>query len=271
MVAAMTDLSIGRASEGGHWYGRDGSCVYEMRGANGKMRPVTLRDARKLGLVPGFSSIAAMEAKPQLERWKVEQALMAALTLPRKEGETDSDFMTRAREDSWEQARKAAERGTWIHAAIQGYFEGKPVPVQDLPFVLPVRDWLYGNFGTEYWVAERSFAHPLGYGGKIDLSNAVYRATIDLKCKDFSADKTEDDLAWPEMCMQLTSYSHGISVADATKINIFVSTSVPGLIRTKVWTLDEERTAWEAFKCLLRLWQLRKNYDSSFATEQVAA
>lgn len=267
----MTEITTGRASEGGHWYGRDGSCVYDIRGANGNMRSVNLRDARKLGLVPGFSSIAALEAKPQLERWKIDQALMAALTLPRKDGETDSDFMARAREDSWEQARKAAERGTWIHAALQGYFEDKPVPALDVPFVYPARDWLFEKFGHEHWVSERSFAHQLGYGGKIDISNAVYRVVGDFKCKDFGEDKEAEDLAWPEMCMQLTAYSHGLGMPDAIKVNLFVSARVPGLIRFKVWTVDEERTAWEAFKCLLRLWQLRKNYDSSFSTEQVAA
>lgn len=268
----MTELTTGRASEGGHWYGRDGSCVYEIRGANGKMRSVNLRDARKLGLVPGFSSIAAMEAKPQLERWKIEQALMAAMTLPRKEGETDSEFMARAREDSFEQSRRAAERGTWIHAAIQGYFEDKPVPAEDAPFVWPFVTWLHGEFGDGLtWVAERSFAHPMGYGGKIDLSHLPGGVVIDFKCKDFGEEKEIDDLAYPEHCMQLTAYANGLLVPWARKINVFVSTRVPKLIRVKEWTPQESFTAFEAFKCLLRLWQIRRNYNSAFATEQVAA
>jgi hypothetical protein len=58
----MSDLVTGRGSEGGHWYTRTGECCYEIKGANGKMRSVTLRDARKLGLVPGFSAISKMEA-----------------------------------------------------------------------------------------------------------------------------------------------------------------------------------------------------------------
>src|SRR5690606_19485277 len=104
IITSTPEISTGRASEGGHWYGRDGSCVYEIRGANGKMRAVNLRDARKLGLVPGVSSISQMEHKPALERWKIEQALMAALTLPRQPNEPDDAFLERAREDSQEQA-----------------------------------------------------------------------------------------------------------------------------------------------------------------------
>src|SRR5690348_3246640 len=118
MAIIATETTSGRPSEGGHWYDRTGAAVYEIRGANGKMRPVTLRDARKLNLVPGFSAIAQMEYKPALERWKIEQALMAALTLPRLDGEDDGAFLTRAREDAQEQSRKAADRGTAIHAAI---------------------------------------------------------------------------------------------------------------------------------------------------------
>ena len=35
-----------------HWYSRDGRPAYEVESAKGMMRPTTLRDARKLGLVP---------------------------------------------------------------------------------------------------------------------------------------------------------------------------------------------------------------------------
>jgi hypothetical protein len=270
MAAIANDLSTGRGSEGGHWYTRAGECCYEIRGANGNMRSVTLRDARKLGLVPGFSSIAAMEAKPQLERWKIEQALMAALTLPRLEGETDQQFMARARSDSGEQSRKAAERGTKIHAAIQGYFEGQLVAAADAPFVFGFTGWLNQYFcGEMDWTPERAFAHPAGYGGKVDLSNAL--AVLDFKCKDFGEDKHPDDLAYPEHCMQLTAYGHGLRIPEARKVNVFISTRVPGLIRHREWDKDECVSAWDAFQCLLRLWQIRRNYNSAFSVEQAAA
>lgn len=266
----MNDLKTGRGSEGGHWYTRSGECCYEIRGANGNMRSVTLRDARKLGLVPGFSSIAAMEAKPQLERWKIEQALMSALTLPRVENETDQQFMQRAREDSHEQSRRAAERGTHIHAAIQGYFEGKPVAAEDAPYVFKFAGWLSQYFaGVGNWTPERSFAHQLGYGGKVDLSS--WDAVIDFKCKDFGPEKQPGDLAYPEHCMQLTAYSHGLRLPNARKVNVFISTREPGLICVREWEQAESDQAWEAFRCLLKLWQIRRNYDSSFTVEQVAA
>src|SRR6185312_7564024 len=115
MAIVAAETISGRAAESGHWYDRDGRPMYEIRSAKGDMRPVTLRDARKFGWVPGFSSIAQMEHKPMLVNWQIEQALMAALTLPRLPDESDDAFIDRAREDSKMQARKAADRGTAIH------------------------------------------------------------------------------------------------------------------------------------------------------------
>lgn len=265
---AIIETTTGRAAESGHWYDRAGHMVYEIRGSNGAMRAVTLRDARKYGWVPGFSSIAAMEYKPMLERWKIEQALMAALTLPRLPDETDDAFIARAREDSQEQARRAAERGTRIHAAIQGFYEGLAVETEFQPYVDAVRAYLAQRFGEVGWKAEDSFAHELGFGGKADLRNDS--VIIDFKCKDFGEDKEGLALAFPEHCMQLTAYAQGFGTIQADHVNIFVSTRIPGLIRVREWDPGERSTAWEAFKCLLRLWQLRKNYVSSFSREKAA-
>jgi len=264
MAIIAAETTTGRAAEGGHWYDRNGAPVYEIRGANGQMRSVTLRDARKLNLVPGFSAIAQMEYKPALERWKIEQALMAALTLPRLDGEDDGAFLARAREDAQEQARKAADRGTAIHAAIQGYFEGAPVAADFIPYVESVKGYLFQRFGTDGWCSERSFAHELGYGGKVDLCGP---AVVDFKTKDFDETKAAKELAWPEHCMQLTCYAHGLGVPTISRANIFVSTRKPGLIRTREWDTDECESAWEAFRCLLRLWQIRRNYHCAFARE----
>ncbi len=256
----VSEITTGRAQEGGHWYGADGNPAYEIRGSNGLLRPVTLRDARKLNLFPGVSSILAMEAKPQLERWKIEQALMSALTLPRFDGETDDQFIIRAREDSNQQARKAAAKGTHIHAAIQGAFEGGPIAAEELPYVEPVRAWIAQRYGDKGWLTEQSFASPRGYGGKSDLSHHGIPCVIDIKAKDFGPDKKAKDLAWPEMAMQLSAYREGHGIPNADCANVFVSTRVPGLVVVREWDAEELSTAWEAFCCLLRLWQLRKQF-----------
>jgi len=261
MVAVSQILpTTGRAQEGGHWYTRTGAPAYEIPAATGAMRPVTLRDARKLGLLPGVSSILAMEAKPMLEAWKISQALMSALTLPRLPGESDDAFIERARTDSKEQARKAAERGTQLHAAIQGSFDGAPTAAEDIPYVEGVRAWIGQRYGLAGWTAECSFAHPHGYGGKSDLHHLKIPVVLDIKCKDFGEDKRAKDLAWPEHCMQLAAYREGHGIPKADCANVFVSTRVPGLVVVREWDDEELADGWAAFQCLLKLWQIRKDY-----------
>lgn len=259
----LADLKVGRPSEsGGHWYSQDGSCVYEIRSkSNGNLRPVTLRDARKLGLVPGFSTIAAMEHKPQLQKWLIEQAVLAVLTLPRIPGETDEDFKNRAYWDARAQADTAAARGTHLHGALQGWYENQPMAAEDAPYVLPVVEWLDRRFPNTKWLPEQSFAHPAGYGGKCDLHSP--EAVIDFKFKAFSdPDKVR---GYDNHEDQLHAYEYGFGLKNVQKINLFISSTEPGMIVPVIW--PDNPSSLEAFLCLLRLWQLRKGYDSSFVRE----
>src|SRR3972149_9536441 len=81
------------ASESGHWYLPDGTPFYTIVGKNGVGRPVTLRDARPKGAYPSVTGIINCAAKPGLENWKLEQMKLAALTLPKKPGETEKDWL----------------------------------------------------------------------------------------------------------------------------------------------------------------------------------
>jgi len=268
MSIVAQDTGTGRPSEWGHWYDQSGGPCYEIRAkGNGLMRAVTLRDARTLNLVPSVSAIVGMEHKPALVNWQIEQALLSALTLPRLPKESEEEFMTRARQDSQEQARNAAAKGTRLHAVLQGYFEDKPVGADDYPYIAPVINWLNQRYGGPAlaWEAERSFAHPLGFGGKCDLLNRSIPAVIDFKCKDFGEEKQAKDLAWPEHVTQLAAYAEGFRLKKYDCLNIFVSTRIPGLIRVREWDNAELAAGWEAFRCLLRLWQLRKGYNSAFS------
>ena len=118
---------MAHVAESQHWYATDGTPAYETPYADPKkgMRNVTLRDARKLDLWPGFSTISKVLAAPGLERWKQNQVLLAALTLPSIEGETPDEFEKRIWQDANEHGRAAAELGTAIHAAVMNYFETK--------------------------------------------------------------------------------------------------------------------------------------------------
>ena len=55
-----------QTSESGHWYDDQGNPAYEIIGANGKQRNTTLRDAKKLGLLPSVTTVLGVAAKPGL-------------------------------------------------------------------------------------------------------------------------------------------------------------------------------------------------------------
>lgn len=255
------EIGTGLASSGGHWYSADGSPAYEIKAKAGHMRAVTLRDARKLNLFPSVTGILACAAKPQLERWKIEQAMLACLSLPRAEWENETEFMARALTDSQEQANKARERGTLLHAQVeQSFLDYARVEPEHLEYVAPVRQWLDIRFGGIAWCAEKSFASALGYGGKVDLhSRDIGGVVLDFKTKDFSDPLTVK--GYDEQGIQLAAYAMGLGLGqDALRINLFISTTVPGLIVPVEWPTATFGRHWSMFQALLAYWQADKGY-----------
>ena len=243
-------------AESTHWYGRTGLPAYTVTGLNGKERPTTLRDARKQGLAPSTTTIIRSAAAPALERWKVNQGILAALTLPRKEGESDEAYLARVVQDSKEQARKAAEKGTAIHAAIQGDYEDAETPPEYAAHVIGAAAVVEKHTGWHDWTPERSFYHPLGYGGKVDLSCDGW--VIDFKTKEY---KPEDDLkAWDEHAMQLAAYREGLGQKHDRCAIVYVSTLVPGLANVIPIGEDELQRGWAMFQGLLAYWKAKAGY-----------
>lgn len=247
------------ASESQHWYARDGSPAYEVEGKTGR-RPTTLRDARRLGLVPSVTTIIRCAAAPALELWKAKQVMLAAMTLPRLDGESDESFCERVMRDSKEEARKAAERGTAIHAAIQGHFEGEPPDTETWDYVKGTLEAVRANCGTQPWMAERPFCHPLGFGGKRDLHSSEW--LLDFKSKEFTKDEAPTLKTWDEHAMQLAAYRAG---GGGVELNarcgiVYVSTLEPGLVRLIEIDESDLRRGWFMFCGLLDYWKHKTGY-----------
>src|SRR5947209_13421746 len=112
-----------------HWYLRDGRAFHQIANAAGSgNRPVTLRDARKVLAFPSVTNVLGVLAKPGLDAWKIEQGIMAALTLPRGNDEPLDAFAHRVVVDMGEQVEKAADFGSAIHAACEVYALNKQRP-----------------------------------------------------------------------------------------------------------------------------------------------
>ena len=105
--------------ESGHFYAADGSPAYRIIGKNGKERNTNVKDAREHGFVPSVTTVLNIIAKPGLTNWLQQQVLLAALTLPRIEGETEENWLERVMSDSKSTGRDAADRGTQMHGVLE--------------------------------------------------------------------------------------------------------------------------------------------------------
>ena len=232
------------ASEQGHWYSKDGSPAYTIIGKNGSERPTTLRDARKEGLVPSVTTIIQAAAKPGLINWMIDQAILAALTMPRLENEPEEAYIARIKKDSKEQASKAAERGTLIHAWVQQGFEDILSEGLGVPYYESAKKTLKAHCGDVEWMCERSFAVE-GFGGKVDLFSEGYVIDIKTTDKDIQALKT-----WDEHAYQLSAYCYGLTGFTDWECGILYVNS-QNAESTLIWVPDNEiKKGWDCFKAL---------------------
>lgn len=253
-------MIVARASESLHWYRRDGTPQYTVKAKDGSDRPTTLRDARKMDLVPSVTTIIKCAASPGLEAWKIQQMMLAAMTLPRAADEAEDLYIQRVIADSKEQGRKAAERGTEIHAALEGYFENGILTASHGHFQSSVEDAVIRVFGDRHWSTEKAFAHEAGFGGKIDLHTTDNDGVvIDFKTKEFTQDNIEKISGYDENLMQLAAYRVGLNLPRARCANVFVSVTEPGLVKVYEWEPEDLDRGWKMFEALLKYWYAKSN------------
>lgn len=249
------------ATESGHWYDTNGKPRYTITGANGKERPTTLRDARKLGLVPSSTTILKVPAAPALDNYKANEILKAAWSRRWTQlQESDFErFCQDVKAQAREHAKQAADKGTGFHAEIERFLRGELV--QDkawLPHIANVvRTTVQYGLNVREGEAEKSFAHQLGFGGKVDWHQRDEPLLIDFKTKPTI--EPGKRYAYGNHAMQLASYRVGLGIPNARCINLFVGIEDRKLLIHE-WPQDDLRTAWRKFKLILRYWQLENNY-----------
>ncbi len=227
-------IGTGLAGDQSHWYRRsDGAAVYEVpMTSKAGMRRTNLKDARKLDLVPSVTSILKVMAAPGLEIWKAQQLLQAALTLPKKQGESLDAYAERIVEDSKAQGIAASSRGKQLHTAIEDYIHQKCCDMyspwkqhlQKLATTLQQH-----GIDIHAGQPEHSFASQIGglwYGGKIDYHTQTFpgpgnRVLLDFKSKDLIVPKKQ--LVYEEHAMQIAAYGYGLfGNLNFRGLNVFV-------------------------------------------------
>jgi hypothetical protein len=245
-----------------HFYSRDGLPRYEIIGkTTGRPRPVTIRDARENDWLPSTTTILKVLHKQALVEWLCEQAALAVLTTPRKEGEELDAFVHRVLHEEKQQdqeAQAARDLGTAIHAAIELALGGKPFDPELEPFVSPAIQAILKTGSVQQ--TERIVVGDR-YAGKLDA------LTQGNGCATIWDVKTSRNLpkygSYDEHRLQTASYAKAFSKLDAFPIhtaNVYVSTSKPGEIKVDTQQ-DWEQTYERGFKPLVDVWYWLNNLN----------
>lgn len=244
-------------SESSHWYKQDGTPCYTVERSDGKgFRNTTLRDAKKLGLLPSVTTILSVAAKPGLQNWLQQQAILAALTLPRNEGESEKDYLDRVLTDSKAQGRDAADRGTQIHGILEAFFSQVLLP-ETPHYCHNAENALKAAFGNRKWICEQSGSHELGFAGKVDLhavgDKDIKPVVLDFKTKEVALDKV---VPYEDHIMQIAAYRELLGLSEARCAIMFIN----GLTNEIKLCEIEEEELQKGLKCffhLLRYYQIK--------------
>jgi hypothetical protein len=268
-----------------HWYRNDGSpCHFvpneaaRKRGDKNAMRETTVKDARKLNLNPSVTTVTKIVDKGDfLLEWTIKQALYSAAVHP--DGwprfrpvngvlpEDDADFCAwaaRCRADAKKQVAVKAERGSILHdAMMKAHHDYHTIEPQYLAHVDGMMQMLKDNFGERRWIAELTFAHPMGFGGSVDLhtdEDDDDQIVLDYKFKDFGEGKRAEYFVYDEHRMQLGGYRIGLRRPKARCFNAFGSISDPGRVLLHAHTEDDIRQGEAMFRAALALFQAKTGY-----------
>ena len=298
------EIKTGRAGEAGHWYDIDtGEAVYEVEKADGKgFRNVNLGDAKKwhakgirrLGC--GVTSINGVLDKPELTKWKIEEAVRGAWnfgisnTYDYEPTPTYESFLEAAYAHLTE--LQSAKPGTEIHKAWKLACAGETIVCIDAnyhPHVIAIAKAFepYDSVGNE-WHEEETAVHPLGYGCRVDRwrdGDKLHVMDIKSKPSEKVAEEIEiakkgnkPKLGFDSDIMQLAANANALiwtwrgeavvppdtDWSRAVVANVFVGRevidgSVP--VHVRVWTPDECEWGWQMFQATLAAWKISKRYD----------
>jgi hypothetical protein len=256
-----TNSRLVATDQAGHWYTAEGESAHVVIGKNGKERNTTVADARQMGLYPSVTSVLGIMDKPQLTAWKIEQAIMSSLTLPKEADETLETYARRVVKDSKESTTKAAEHGTRMHEQAENILMGRAVcKDEDLqPYIATFKKWADENVEKTYW-CEKALVGA-GYAGRCDAYvklKGIGDAIIDLKNR--KVNPKYDPFYETSDCPQLWAYRTASENPKAACVSIVLASNDSSKLMTRVWEDDELYQSGIAFNALLRVWAWVKGY-----------
>jgi hypothetical protein len=239
-----------------------------------------------LGLLPSVTNVLGVISKPELVEWKMTQAVLAALTLPRSPGEELGVFAKRVVEDAQSQVKGAAEFGSAFHAGAEHVARTLEVDPTGpyAAWLKQHRDWYQANCNRMIWTERVLVSGELGYAGTADLLVEHQRhglTLVDYKTQGFKkgekalkpgrpltpalspsvgARGTFRPRVYNSWCQQLAAYRRATGQAVAC-MNVIVNSTEPTELVEHLWSEEELRAGLESFEAALVIWRHEKRYD----------
>lgn len=274
------------SAQSAHYYTTDGKPMFEIMGkTTGRLRPVTIRDAKKNGWLPSSTTIihGATPTPYGLELYKLEQMALLWATTPDIRGESLQEKCKRIADEYEAESKKASSLGTEVHDLIAKYLKNDSIPFEQFnPDAVKafekVRPWIDENIlGGEVEQIKTNLR--LGYAGTIDYSGAVKNipvsAMIDWKSQNVKLSKKGIPYFnfYDEWIYQGGSYTMTLD-PNMPFISVIIPTSDVEFCDKciKVWKPEEVKRGQEIFKQLIRSYRLLNNfpYEAPDSAERVA-
>jgi len=245
-------------SSGSHWYQID---------ANGLVQPchdIGLREARKLNAFPSITTILKERANPALETWKQNQLFDAITNNKKKRNESEEEYRQRISDIASKTGKDAADFGTRLHDALD-QFPQMTIDTELAPYVEKFAPSYHKHvkhrIASEIMLVDKD----IGVAGRTDLVAETYEwgpAIIDYKTSKFKGGKAS---FWDSYRIQLAFYAKTYQKTMGLKqppaiINVGINSLEPTEPQWKVYTVDEQNTAYAEFLATAFLWFSTKKY-----------
>ena len=268
-------MDIVLREKGSHWYFADGRPCHVVSKKNPKhgMRNVNLRWDRHLGLFPSVTNVICVKHKEALVNYRVKQAIMSCLTLPRNPDEVEDEFIKRVVIDMDSHRDAAANFGTRVHNATERFHRAynNKTPYSDpdsevLPYIEDYKGWFTENVEHILYAEKVLVNKEVGYAGTADaivkmrLNDQFNGRIAVLDTKTQGVKKDKKPLIHDTWIYQLRAYGHNFIKQNPLYINIIIPSLEPDKCTPHVWPEDGYRKAWLGFLCCHLLWCLDKNY-----------
>lgn len=266
----MNTATLKPRPESAHWYTKDGEPKHTVpKKKDGEPRPTTVRDAKKLDLLPSVTTVlrGGLPTPYGLQLWKLRMLLDHALTTERRPDEDDEAYVSRIQRDYEAAKATAPDLGTEVHAMLADYYSGRG------------SEYGYSSEAYEIGSVARQYMEPViddvvavertvvgaGYAGTVDL--VYYDVIGNLVLLDWKTQEPKDGKVRvrDDWVYQLAAYCEAwMRTCTGVLPDICANLILPTDGSQPYWkpySFEELKWGWDVFVSALRTYRLLNGFE----------